>query len=132
MYYTPYTKKKLFYSSKLSLWVLKRIISRWKRFLIVNIHQIWFAIMWCKITWRFHPWHSFSRNMLNLGCFDKFWFKSHFGDPTYLWNIFHTNHWICLVKALLLNTHKSIFEWWFFDQKNGNIGKNSKILSPTS
>ena len=46
---------------------------------------------------------------------------SHFGDNTYLQNIFHTYHWICLVKALLLNSHMTIFEWWFFDQKSGKI-----------
>ena len=42
---------------------------------------------------------------------------SHFGDPTYLENIFHTHHWICLVKALLLSTHMTIFWGMIFWSK---------------
>ena len=31
-----------------------------------------FFNLWGKISWKFHPWHSFSRKMLNSWCFDNF------------------------------------------------------------
>ena len=42
---------------------------------------------------------------------------SHFGDSTYLQNIFHTHRWICLVRALFQAPIWLFFEWWFVDQK---------------
>ena len=46
---------------------------------------------------------------------------SHFGDPTYPQNIFYTDHWIFLVKVLLLSTYMTTV--------NGKTVKTQKLCS---
>ena len=57
--------------------------------------------------------------------------KSRFWDPTYLQNIFHAYHLICLVKTLLLSTYMTNFWVIIFGQKkeeNWSKPKNFVII----